>query len=284
MNRKIMLYRMRHNIFFIVGFTVGVFILLVLFFSPLYVQFAPNVTIPAEKFLPPEGFASGFKGHILGTDNLGRDTFTRLVLGGRFSMTIAILVVAIQTTLGVLLGVISGYYGGALDSIIMRACDVFLAIPNLIMAIAIMSVLGSNTYNLVIVLAISGWVQVCKVTRNNVKIAKSQEYVYASTALGAKNLHIMFKQIFPNVTTPILIIGSQRFAYVILLEASLSFLSLGIQPPTPAWGNMINTGRMYMTSYPWMVFAPGIALMLTVLAFNFLGDGLRDVLDPQRRA
>ena len=154
-------------------------------------------------------FSRGLKGHILGTDNLGRDTFTRLVLGGRYSLTIAIFVVLIQTALGSILGVLAGYYGGALDSVIMRACDVFLAIPNLIMAIAIMAILGSTTYNLVIVLVVSGWVQVCRVTRNNVKIAKSQEYVHASAALGAKGMHIMFKQIFPNVTTSILIIGSQ---------------------------------------------------------------------------
>jgi len=283
MSKRILFERMRHNIFFVVGFTVGVLILLIVFLSPLYVQFDPIANALTQKFLPPEGFSNGFSGHILGTDNMGRDVFTRLVIGGRLSLMIAIAVVTLQTLLGVVLGMIAGYYGGAIDAIIMRACDVVLAIPNLILAIAIMAVLGSNIYNMIFVLIFAGWVHVCKVTRNNVRIAKTQEFVHASTALGAKGGHIMFRQILPNVTTHILIIGSQRFAYVILLEAALSFLSLGIQPPTPAWGNMISAGRAYMTTYPWMVFAPGIALMLTVLSFNFLGDGLRDVLDTKRK-
>lgn len=283
MDRKILLNRMRHNIFFVVGFTVGVAILLVMFLSPLYVQYDGVKNSLTEKFLPPEGFSKGLSGHVLGTDNMGRDVFTRLVMGGRLSLTIAVVVVCLQTFIGMVLGMIAGYYGGVVDTIVMRACDVFLSIPNLILAIAVMAVLGSNLYNLVFVLIFAGWVHICKVTRNNVRIAKTQEYVHASVALGARHGHIMFRQILPNVTTHILIIGSQRFGFVILLEAALSFLSLGIQPPTPAWGNMISAGRSYMTTYPWMVFAPGIALMLTVLAFNFLGDGLRDVLDPKRK-
>jgi peptide/nickel transport system permease protein len=166
----------------------------------------------------------------------------------------------------------------------MRTCDVFLAIPNLILAIAVMAVLGPNTFNLVMVLTFSGWVQLCKVIRNNVMVIKKQEFVQASKALGAKGFHIMFRQIFPNVTTNMLIIGSQRFGITILLESTLSFLNLGVQPPAPSWGNMISAGRQYLATQSWVVLAPGFALMLTVLAFNFLGDGLRDVLDPKRKA
>ena len=190
--------------------------------------------------------------------------------------------VALQVVVGTILGILAGYFGGIVDAIIMRACEVFLAIPNLILAIAIMAILGPSLVNLIAVLTFSGWVNCCKVTRNNVRVIKNQEFVKASRALGAGGFHIMFRQIFPNVTTHIIILASQRIGMTIIIEAALSFLQLGIQPPTPSWGNMIAAGRMYMTTQPWLVFAPGIALMIAALAFNFLGDGIRDVLDPKR--
>ena len=166
--------------------------------------------------------------------------------------------------------------------IIMRACDIMMAIPNLVLAIAVMAILGPNIFNLIIVLIITSWVQYCKVTRNNVMVIKNIEFVKASQVLGAGKGHIMFRQIFPNVTTQLIILISQQFGWTILTEASLSFLSLGVQPPTPSWGNMIADGRNYLITSPWLVFAPGIALMTTVQAFNFLGAGHRDVMDPKR--
>lgn len=207
---------------------------------------------------------------------------TRLLIGGRYSLSIAFVVVVLQAIIGTVLGIVAGYFGKAVDTIIMRICDVFLAIPNLILAIAIMAVLGSKISNLIAVLVFSGWVNYCKVIRNNVRVIKNQEFIHASRVLGAGHLHIMFRQIFPNVTTNLIIIGSQKVGQTILVEAALSFLSLGIQPPTPSWGNMISNGRTFLMVNPWLVLVPGIALMLTVLAFNFLGDGLRDVLDPKR--
>lgn len=283
MDKKILLRRMRHSTFFLVGAIVGISILLICFLSPLYVQFDPIKNSVSEKFLAPEYFSRGLSGHILGTDNMGRDVFTRLVMGGRTSLSIALVVVILQILIGLTLGILAGYFGGIIDMLIMRACEIVLAVPNLILAIAVMAVLGPKITNLVVVLVFSGWVHVCKVTRNNVRIIKTQEFVHASIVMGGSGWHIMFRQILPNVMTHILIIGSQRFGDAILVEASLSFLSLAIRPPTPAWGNMIAAGRQFMATYPWMVFAPGIALMLTVLSFNFLGDGLRDILDPKRR-
>ena len=188
----------------------------------------------------------------------------------------------LQVFFGSVLGILAGYLGGWVDKVIMRACDVFLAIPNIILAIAVMSVMGTSVFNLIAVLTISGWVRYCKVVRNNVMVVKKQEFVSASKVLGASGLHIMFTQILPNITTPIIILASSRFGNCILVEATLSFLNLGIPAPTPSWGNMIADGRSYLSIYPWMVFAPGIALMITILAFNFLGDGLRDVLDPKK--
>ena len=282
MDKKIIINRMKHNPFFLIGMLVIIFLILVCFLSPLYVQFDPTKSDVTNKFQAPD-FSLGLAGHILGTDNMGRDVFTRLVVGGRISLTIAFVVVALQISIGLVLGLVSGYFGGFVDVVVMRLCEIVLSIPQLILAIAIMSVMGPSMGNLIFVMVFGGWVHVCKVTRNNVRVLKGQEFVHASIVLGAKNPHIIFTQILPNVLTQIFIVGSQRFGEAILTEASLSFLNLGITAPNPAWGNMIAAGRTYMATYPWMVIAPGIALMLAVLSFNFLGDGLRDVLDPKRK-
>lgn len=282
MDKRIIIMRMKKNIFIVVGLSLALAICLLCFLSPLFIKFDPELNALTEKLLPPQGFLMGLYGHILGTDQMGRDVLTRLLVGGRYSLLIAFAVVIVQAVIGTILGIISGYFGKWIDAIIMRICDIFLAIPNLILAIAIMAVLGTNPVNLIAVLIFSGWVNYCKVTRNGVKVIKNQEFVHASQVLGASSMHIMFRQIFPNVTTNLIIIRSQKVGQTILVEAALSFLSLGIQPPTPSWGNMISTGRTYLMVCPWLVLAPGIALMLTVLAFNFLGDGLRDVLDPKQ--
>ena len=282
MNKDILFRRMRRNPFFVVGFTLALGVLLICFFSPLFVVYDAEMSSLSERMMAPEWFAKGFEGHILGTDQLGRDVLTRLLTGGTASLLIAAAAVLLQVLVGSILGIIAGYVGGIADKIIMRACDVFLAFPNIILAIAVMAVMGTSVLNLIAVLTISGWVRYCKVVRNNVMVVKKQEFVSASKVLGASNFHIMFKQILPNVTTPIIILASSRFGNAILVEATLSFLNLGIPAPTPSWGNMIADGRSYLATCPWLVLAPGIALMITVLAFNFLGDGLRDVLDPKK--
>lgn len=282
MDKKIIINRMKRNPFFLVGMFVIIFLILVCFLSPLYIQYTPTKSDVINKFQAPD-FGQGLAGHLLGTDNMGRDVFTRLVVGGKISLTIAFVVVALQISIGLVLGLVSGYFGGFVDAVVMRLCEIVLSIPQLILAIAIMSVMGASMGNLIFVMVFGGWVHVCKVTRNNVRVLKNQEFVHASIVLGAKDPHIIFTQILPNVLTQIFIVGSQRFGEAILTEASLSFLNLGITAPNPAWGNMIAAGRTYMATYPWMVIAPGIALMLAVLSFNFLGDGLRDVLDPRRK-
>lgn len=282
MGKEILFKRMRHSPFFVVGLIVALIIVASVIFLPFLLDYSPTANSLVSTFQKPDWLSKGLAGHILGTDELGRDVFTRLLYGGRYSLFIAAVVVLLQVVLGTALGIIAGYFGGILDSVVMRLCDIVLAIPNLILAIAIMAVMGVNLTNLIFVLTFAGWVDCCKVTRNNVLVIKNQEFVHASVVLGANHTHIMFTQILPNVTTHIIILASQRFGFTILLEAALSFLNLGIQPPIPSWGNMIAGGRSFMTIYPWLVFAPGIALMLCVLAFNFLGDGLRDVLDPRR--
>ena len=284
MNKKILLSRMRRSYFFRVGLICFITVVAVCYLLPLFIKWDPTANALRDRFLPPEYFKNGLNGHILGTDQLGRDVLARLLLGGQYSFRLAVFVVFLQTVIGTVLGIVAGYFGGWVDTVVMRACDAMMAMPSLILAICVMAILGPSMRNLVIVLTFSGWVQLCKITRNNVRVVKQQEFVLASKALGAKGGHIMFRQIFPNVTTNIIIISSQRIGLVILLESSLSFLNLGIQAPAPSWGNMIAAGRMYLTTQPWLIVVPGIALMMSVLSFNFLGDGIRDVLDTKRKA
>ena len=283
MDKKLLFGRIKRSKFFIVG-GIGVFFIIILAFtSPLFVSFDGTTSSLMERFTPPEGFSKGLAGHILGTDQLGRDILTRILLGARISLSIAIICVALSAFIGTVLGLIAGYFGGAVDKIIMRTCDVFLSIPSLILAIAIMAVLGTSIVNLITVMVISRWVQYARLMRNQVMVIRNKEFVLASKAFGASHWHIMFKQIFVNITTPLIILLSQQIGQMILMESSLSFLNMGIQPPLPSWGSMIANGRSYIASYPWVVVAPGIALMLTVLSFNFLGDGLRDILDPKQK-
>ena len=283
MDRKIIFNRMRRNPFFMIGVVGSVFIVLMMVLAPVITHYDPLTNSLMDRFIAPEYLSNnGLEGHVLGTDQLGRDVFTRLLYGGRYSLVIALVVVCLQVLIGTTLGLCAGFFGGWVDAVVMRLCEVFLAIPPMIMAVAVMAVFGASLSNLIVVLVITGWVHCCKVTRNNVLVVKKQEFVHASQVLGAKKGHIMFKQILPNVLTSIIIIGTQRIGMSILAEAGLSFLNLGIQPPTPSWGNMISVGRAYLTTQPWMVFAPGVAMMITVLSFNMLGDGLRDVLDPKQ--
>lgn len=281
MDKSLLIRRMLHSSFFMIGAMLAIFVILFTLVSPVLTPFDPADNSIKEKFTPPD-FSQGLEGHLFGTDQMGRDIFARLSYGGRYSLIVAFITVALQLILGSVLGIVAGYLGKIADSIVMRLCDFFLSIPNIVLAIAIMAVLGSNMFNLIFVLTITGWVQYCKITRNTVMVVKKQEFVQASKCLGSSKPRIMFTQILPNTTTQLIVITSQQIGQVILLEAALSFLNLGIPSPAPSWGNMISAGREYLAIYPWMVLVPGIALMLTVLAFNFLGDGLRDVFDPKK--
>ena len=274
---------MRQSTFFKIGLLGVSVILFSCFVLPFFSNFDPIKNSLTERFIPPEGFSKGFSGHIFGTDALGRDMFIRLMIGGQLSIRISFISVILQTIISVTLGLLAGYFGGIVDIIIMRACDVLLSIPNLILSIAIIAIFGASITNLIIVLTFTGWVTLCKVIRNDVRIFKRQEFIMASQALGARGFHIMFKQILPNATTNMIIISSQRIGVMILFESGLSFLNLGILPPDPSWGNMLSAGRSYLTTQPWICLVPGIALMLTVLSFNFMGDGIRDVLDTKRK-
>jgi peptide/nickel transport system permease protein len=252
---------------------------LVLIFIAILAPFiAPHDPIEQNlehRLLPPNAE------YPLGTDNLGRCILSRLIHGTSVSLQIGVIVVGIAATTGVTLGLIAGYRGGLVDELIMRIVDVLLAFPGIILALAIAGILGPSLYNVMLALAVVGWTSYARVVRGSVLSVKEKEFVEAARALGAGEARIMFRHILPNVTAPVIVMATLGMAHVILAAAALSFLGLGAQPPTPEWGSMLNDGRAFMRTAPHLTIFPGLAIMVTVLAFNFLGDGLRDVLDPR---
>lgn len=274
---------MRKSKFFIVGTIMVLFILLLAIIGPLASPFEPNAASFKEKLLAPEWFAQGLNGHVLGTDALGRDMLSRLMSGARISLFIAFCCVMIPCVIGTIIGVCAGYYGKLADIVIMRISDIFQAIPQMILAVTVMSLLGASVKNLIIVMCVTGWFQFCRMGRGNVLRLRSQEFVSAARVLGVSNGKIMFGEILPNILTPLIVQASNLIGSIILQEASLSYLGMGVPLDTPSWGSMISEGRQYIATYPWTVIVPGAALMFTVLAFNFLGDGIRDILDPKSK-
>jgi len=222
----------------------------------------------------------GSSANVLGTDNLGRDILARLLWGGRISLALAAGAVVISGGFGVLVGLVAGCVGGRIDAFVMRVADVQLAFPTIMLAIAVVAVVGTNAAALVGVLALSGWVLYARTIRANVLTIRSLEYIEATSALGATDLRIVWRHILPNTLAPILVIGSSQFATMVLLESGLSFLGMGVQAPRPSWGLMLAEGRDYLSNAWWLATSPGVMISLVVLGANLLGDGLRDLLDP----
>ncbi|MBO8141358.1 MAG: ABC transporter permease [Firmicutes bacterium] len=236
-----------------------------------------------NRFRPPAWMEGGTWEHPLGTDQLGRDILSRIIWGARASLAVGGVVIGFATVVGVAMGLVSGYYGGRLDAAIQRLVDILLSFPYLVLAIGLMGVMGPGFVNMVLALVYKEWVTPCRVVRGEVLAAKNQEYVEAARAVGASDAHIMWREILPNVLSAVVVVATLRVAWVILMEASLSFLGLGVQPPTPAWGSMVASGREYIFQAWWMATFPGLAILVTVLGINLLGEGLRDALDPRLR-
>lgn len=231
--------------------------------------------------LQPPGSQVDDRTHLLGSDSLGRDVFTRILHGGRVSLMVGVLAILISGGIGVTLGLLAGHFGGRLDSLIMRLADVQLAIPTLILALTVIAIFGAGIRNVILVLGITGWVAYARIVRGEVLSVRENEYMLAAKALGAGQVRQMIAHVLPNVTASIIVVSTLRLGTVVILEASLSFLGLGIQPPTATWGNMIAGGRDLLYSAWWVSTFPGIALSLTVIAVNVIGDWFRDVLDPR---
>jgi peptide/nickel transport system permease protein len=263
----------------------GVLLGLVVFGSLL----APTLTVYdplkpsfSQRLAPPWGLG-GTRAHLLGTDNLGRDILSRLLYGGRISLALAVSAVAIAAAVGVLVGLAASWSSGKADAVIMRVADVQLAFPVIMLAIAIVAVVGTNPLALVGVLALSGWVLYARTIRAHVLTIRRLDYIDAAAMLGASDLRIILRHVLPNTVAPILVIGSSQFATMVLLESGLSFLGMGIQAPRASWGLMLAEGRDYLSNAWWLATAPGLMIALVVLGANLLGDGLRDLLDPTLR-
>ncbi len=256
----------------------GLSVVLVLAFlavaAPLVTPFDPYGMNLDDQFLKPSAE------HWFGTDRFGRDLFTRVVYGARISLLVGLVPSFITVFLGGLLGVVSGYTGGRTDFLIMRLADVVMAFPSLLLALVVMYTLGASLFNIFIALSLVGWAGAARVVRSQVLSLKEMEFVEAARAIGVRDAVIMARHIFPNCLPALIVLFTLRIPEAIMFEASLSFLGVGAQPPTPSWGLLVSRGKEFLFSAPWVAILPGVAIFVTVLAFNFMGDGFRDAIDP----
>jgi ABC-type dipeptide/oligopeptide/nickel transport system permease subunit len=236
-----------------------------------------------HRLVPPVWMEGGAREHVLGTDQIGRDLLARMIYGGRVSLVVGVCAVLISASIGVLLGLGAGYFRGRTDWTIMTLVNVMLTFPFVLLALAVIAVLGPSLTNMILTLGVAGWPIYARVVRAEAMAIGEREFVLAGRALGMSHARIIFRQILPNLVSPIVVIATLQVAQVIILESFLSFLGLGIQPPTPAWGNMLGEGRVYMLNSWWIATFPGSAIFLTTLAINLMGNALRDWLDPHMK-
>ena len=258
----------------VVGLVIILFEILAALVGPLLVPYNPMTPDFVNVLQPPSSL------HWLGTDDLGRDVLVRLLIGARYSLLISAVSVAVAATIGVGLGIVSGYLGGLSDELIMRVLDSFMALPSLVLALAIASILGPGLANAMLAIAVAAVPIYARVVRGQTLSVKENEYVLAARATGAGTAEMLFRHILPNTMGPLIVQASLGLGFAIITESSLSFIGLGIQPPTPTWGSMVQVGFQFLETAPWYVLAPAGAIFLAVLGFNLLGDGLRDALDP----
>jgi len=270
----------RHPFALLGGIVVLLFVLMAIF-APQITVHDPEIGNLRHRLLPPAWQEGGWPEYPLGTDAQGRDLLTRIVFGARVSLLVGILTVSISVFVGVVLGAIAGYYPGKVDTVLSRFADLLMAFPFLIFAIAMMAFMGPGFGNLIMALTFKGWVEFYRLVRGETLNEKTREYVEAARALGRNHSVIIVSEILPNIIQSVLVLGTLRMGFFIVTEASLSFLGLGIQPPTPAWGSMVAEGRDVMLAAWWISTLPGLAILLLVLSLNVFGEGLRDILDPR---
>ncbi len=273
------LYLLKQNSLTFTAALIIIFIILIAVFAPYIAPYPEHVSSnnPHAQLLPPSAK------YICGTDELGRDIFSRIIFGTRISLIASVTAVGIALLIGVPLGLIAGYYGGFLDELIMRITDMFLSFPPLLLAMAIAAFLGPNLRNAILAIIVSWWPWFTRLIRGQTVSIKEKEFVRAAKSIGTSSFVIMFKHILPNAIAPVIVQASMDLGGIILTLASLSFLGLGAQPPIPEWGLMVNTSLTYFMNAWWYGIFPGLAIFITVLAFNLMGDGLREILDPKTR-
>jgi peptide/nickel transport system permease protein len=268
----------------LVGFALLAFFVLVAIFAPSLGLPNPVRGDLMARLSPPTWTSLFSPGaHPLGTDEVGRDILSRIVHGSRLTLMIAATAVILGGIVGTLLGIVAGYYGGLVDRLLMRLVDIQLALPLMLLALLVVAALGPSFSNLVIVLALTSWIRYARIIRGQVLALREREFVQSAHAIGASTLRIMLRHILPNVLTPALVVATLELARIIIMDAALSFLGLGIQPPNPSWGRMLADGRVYISTAWWIVTFPGLTILFTVLSVNLLGDWLRDYFDPKLR-
>lgn len=230
----------------------------------------------------PARFAPPLTGdHYLGTDPLGRDIAARLLMAGRISLLVGFFAMILSTVIGTVIGVVAGYYGGKVNSVLMRFVDAFLAFPSIFLLLALAAFINPSPVMITVIIAVTSWMEIARIVEAEVKSLRERDFVLAGRMLGLSNMHIMFRELLPNLVGPIIVAATLTVARAILLEAYISFLGYGIQPPLPSWGNMLNGAQQYLATAPWLAIIPGIAITMAVTSFNFIGDGLRDALDAR---
>lgn len=260
-----------------IGGVIIAVLILTAIFAPVIAPYDPNEIRVGRPLTGPSHT------HLFGTDDLGRDMFSRVVYGSRITLRIGTIIVSIEVSIGLLVGLVAGYYGGWVDGLLMRFTDVMLAFPGFLLALAIVSTLGPGLTNAMIAVALGSWPYFARVVRGSVLSVRQMEYVTASEVVGARGAHVMRHAILPNILAPIIVLASLEFPAAVLIAAALSFLGLGAQPPAPEWGALLVNARNYIRTAPYLINIPGAAIFVVVLAFNLLGNTLRDVLDPRLR-
>jgi ABC-type dipeptide/oligopeptide/nickel transport system permease subunit len=281
-NERITEFQRFRRVFFgrvvvIFGFAVILLLILTAIFAPLLAPYNPysqdlSITLQGPSRL-----------HLLGTDEIGRDVLSRLIYGTRTSLMVGIVAVSVAAAIGITLGLISGYFGSWQDAVIMRIIDALMAIPGLVLALVFAAILGGGLFNIMIAVGVSMMPGYCRLMRGLVLAVKQSDFILAAHSLGARDIRIMTRHILPNCLPPLIVLVTLQLGMAILIEAGLSFIGIGISPPGAAWGSMVNEGYAFLQMNPVLSFAPGLAIMLVVLAFNLVGDGLRDALDPRLR-
>jgi len=268
--------RFRKNKLAMTGLVILCIIIAIAILAPVIAPYSPVEQHLEDRLQPPSSK------YLFGTDELGRDILSRVLYGTQIALRVGVLVALISAAIGVTLGLISGYYGGIVDEVIMRIVDIVWSFPSLILALAIVSILGPGLINAMVAIALTMWASYARIVRGETLSVREELYIEAARAIGESDIRILFSYILPNVMSSILVLITYNIPSAIIVAASLSFLGLGAQPPTPDWGLMLSTARTYLTIAPWYSIFPGVAIMITVLAFNFIGDGLRDAIQPER--
>lgn len=258
------------------GGGIVVIVILAALFAPLLAPYDVEARDIRNRFQPPS------PAHMLGTDNFGRDTLSRVLFGARISLQVALLAVGMAALIGVTLGALAGYFGGVLDAVIMRTVDVFLAFPAILLALTLVAAFGPSTVSVTVALGLVYWTSYARVVKSSILAWKNEDFVEANRALGAAWPRTLFLHVLPNAFGPIVVVASVGIGGAVTAEAALSFLGLGVPPPAPSWGSLLNTGLQYLRQAPYLSTFSGAAIMVTVLGFNLLGDGLRDILDPRK--